>query len=139
VAGSGHGEPGLECEGDQLRPVAGARHTGRPRTAPVLVDGVRYIIQAYPESDWVRNACAAGRGILSRGHRAEEVDLVQLPTTEAAAVLRAVPDQNPRGVDAFERNGLVAASTPDGFAAAADRCPVFRVSPRVETEAAATG
>ena len=55
-----------------------------------LVDGVRYLIQAYPESDWVRNARAAGRGILSRGHRAEEVDLVQLPTTEAAAVLRAV-------------------------------------------------
>lgn len=115
-----------------LLTVAG-RRTGTPHTvpvAPVVIDGVRYVIEAYPGSDWVRNARVAGRGVLTRGHSVMEVDLVQLPVLDAAVVLRAFPAQNRRGVGAFVRNGLVAAATPEAFAAAAHRCPVFRVMPR---------
>ncbi len=123
---------GLPIGPIHLLTVAG-RRTGRPHTtpvAPVMVDGVRYLIEAYPGSDWVRNARAAGRGVLTRGHRAEPVDLVLVGPDEAASVLRAFPAQNPRGVEAFVRNGLVTAPTPVAFAAAAGRCPVFRATPR---------
>ncbi|MGX1881794.1 nitroreductase family deazaflavin-dependent oxidoreductase [Streptomyces sp. NPDC055287] len=109
------------------------RSSGLPRTtpvAPVVVDGARYILQAYPDSDWVKNARAAGRGILARGRRRLQVDLVELPVEERGRVLREFPAQNPRGVGAFLRNGLVDSASPEHFAAAAPRCPVFRATPR---------
>jgi deazaflavin-dependent oxidoreductase (nitroreductase family) len=108
------------------------RWSGIPRTtpvAPVVVDGVRYIIQAYPNSDWVKNARAAGRGLLTRGRRTQSVDLVEVPESERIVILREFPSQNPMGVGAFIRNGLVSDDSPDGFAAAGPRCPVFRVQP----------
>ncbi|MFE5401257.1 nitroreductase family deazaflavin-dependent oxidoreductase [Streptomyces sp. NPDC056580] len=109
------------------------RRSGLPRTtpvAPVVVDGVRYVLQAYPRSDWVANARAAGHGVLARGRRAQRVDLVELPVEERGRVLREFPGQVPRGADAFVRNGLVESGSPEHFAAAAARCPVFRVVPR---------
>ncbi|MEU1463078.1 nitroreductase family deazaflavin-dependent oxidoreductase [Streptomyces sp. NPDC005727] len=109
------------------------RRSGLPRTspvAPVVVDGTRYIAQAYPRSDWVRNARAAGHGVLTRGRHSQEVDLVELPEEERGRVLREFPGQVPRGVAAFVRNGLVESGSPEHFAAAAARCPVFRVVPR---------
>lgn len=112
------------------------RTTGLPRTtpvAPVVVDSVHYLVQAYPGSDWVRNARAAGQGILTRGRRRREVDLVEVPAAQRGPILREFPGQNPRGVAAFLRNGLVASGTPEGFAAAAPRCSVFRASTRTGT------
>ncbi|MQY31358.1 nitroreductase family deazaflavin-dependent oxidoreductase [Nocardia aurantia] len=109
------------------------RATGRPRTtpvAPVLVDGTRYLVQAYPNADWVKNVRAAGHGILTRGRHAQPVNLVELPEPERAPILRAFPAQNPRGAGAFVRNGLVESESPEDFAAAAARCPLFRVTPR---------
>ncbi|MFJ2779634.1 MULTISPECIES: nitroreductase family deazaflavin-dependent oxidoreductase [unclassified Kitasatospora] len=109
------------------------RRSGLPRTnpvAPVVVDGVRHLLQAYPESDWVRNARAAGHGTLTRGRRSQRVDLVELPVAERGRVLREFPRQVPRGVGAFVRNGLVESGSPEHFEAAAERCPVFRVTPR---------
>lgn len=40
-------------------------------------------------------------------------------------MLRALPMQNPRGAQAFVRNGLVESGSPDSFADAASRCAVF--------------
>ncbi|MFD9432712.1 nitroreductase family deazaflavin-dependent oxidoreductase [Streptomyces sp. NPDC060002] len=108
------------------------RKSGLARTtpvAPVVVDGTRYILQAYPQSDWVKNARAAGHGVLARGRRAQPVELVELPEQERGRVLREFPVQNPRGVGAFVRNGLVESGSPEHFEAAAARCPVFRVVP----------
>lgn len=110
------------------------RRSGLPRTtpvAPVVVDGVRYIVQAYPNSDWVKNARAAGRGELARGRRRQEVDLVEVPEGQRGRILREFPGQNRRGARAFVRNGLVDSASPESFAAAAARCPVFRATPRV--------
>ncbi|MFJ3170841.1 nitroreductase family deazaflavin-dependent oxidoreductase [Streptomyces roseus] len=109
------------------------RISGLPRTnpvAPVVVDGTRYILQAYPQSDWVKNARVAGHGVLARGRRAQRVDLVELPVAERGRILREFPGQVPRGVDAFIRNGLVESASPEHFEAAAARCPVFRAAPR---------
>lgn len=112
------------------------RRSGLPRTTPVtpvLVDGARYLVQAYPGADWVRNARAAGRGLLARGHRSQAVDLLEVPEAGRGAILREFPAQNPRGVGAFLRSGLVDSDSPEDFAAAAARCPVFRVVPRETT------
>ncbi len=108
------------------------RNSGLPRTtpvAPVVVQDVRYLLQAYPESDWVKNARAAGHGVLTRGWRTQAVDLVEVPVAQRGPILREFPRQNHRGVDAFLRNGLVASASSDSFAAAAPHCPVFRATP----------
>ncbi|MFI0941798.1 nitroreductase family deazaflavin-dependent oxidoreductase [Streptomyces sp. NPDC021020] len=109
------------------------RRTGIPRTtpvAPVTIHGATYICQAYPHADWVKNARAAGRGTLTRGRETREVDLVEVPVGERGVVLREFPAQNPMGVGAFLRNGLVDEPTADAFAAAAPAVPVFRVVAR---------
>ncbi|NUS13156.1 MAG: nitroreductase family deazaflavin-dependent oxidoreductase [Streptomyces sp.] len=116
----------------QLLTVPG-RKTGIPRTnpvAPVTIDGVTYICQAYPHADWVKNARAAGHGTLTRGRRTRAVELVEVPEAERGAVLREFPAQNPRGVGAFVRNGLVAAPTAEAFAAAGPAVPMFRATER---------
>ncbi|MFE3261811.1 deazaflavin-dependent nitroreductase [Nocardia sp. NPDC059091] len=108
------------------------RKTGRPQTtpiAPVLIDGIQYLVRAYPDADWVRNARTAGHGTLTRGRHVRSVDLIEIPESERGPILREFPTQNPRGVAAFVRNGLVDSETPDSFAAAARRCPLFRVAP----------
>ncbi|MFF0455011.1 anthrone oxygenase family protein [Nocardia africana] len=114
-----------------LLTVAG-RSTGIPRTtpiAPIQIDGVQYLVQAYPDAEWVKNARATGRGVLARGRKSRIVDLIEVPESQRHPVLRAFPVQNPRGAQAFVRNGLVESGTPDSFADAAGRCPVFRVEP----------
>ncbi|WP_228797818.1 nitroreductase/quinone reductase family protein [Nocardia nova] len=114
-----------------LLTVAG-RSTGIPRTtpvAPIQLDGVQYLVQAYPDAEWVKNARAAGRGVLARGRKSQIVDLVEVPEPQRHPVLRAFPVQNPRGAEAFVRNGLVESGSSESFADAAGRCPVFRVEP----------
>jgi len=128
---------GLPVGPIQMLTVPG-RKSGQPRTtpvAPVLIDGTYYVTQAYPHADWVKNARAAGHGTLARGRSRQDVDLVELPEGERAAILGELPGQNPRGASAFVRNGLVEAPTREAFAAAAPRIPVFRVVPRTATPA----
>ena len=106
------------------------RRTGQPRTTPVsplTVGGHRYVIGGYAKGDWVRNARAAGEGVLARGRRAERVRLVDLPEPERRPVLRAFPEQVPHGVSMFVKTGVVAEPTPDGFEAAAPHVAVFRI------------
>jgi deazaflavin-dependent oxidoreductase (nitroreductase family) len=122
---------GLPVGPTQLLTVAG-RISGRPQTtpvAPVVVDGVPYVVQAYPNSDWVKNARAAGHGVLTRGRRRRPVELIEVPKDQRGAILREFPLQNPRGSRAFIRNGLIRSATPDAFASAAPLCPLFRVAP----------
>ena len=100
------------------------RRTGKLHSTPVslvTVDGERYIC-SFPWTDWVKNARAAGWGMLSRGRKTERVQLVELPVTERAPVLREFPRQVPHGVRFFRLP-----PDPDAFAAAAPRLTVFRV------------
>ncbi|MFE7417888.1 nitroreductase family deazaflavin-dependent oxidoreductase [Rhodococcus sp. NPDC057529] len=108
------------------------RRTGVPRSTPVSpyeVDGERYIVAGYAESDWAKNARAAGRGQLTRGRHRQRVRLVPLPMSERARILREFPIRVPHGVTMFLKAGTVANSSPEAFAAAADRCDVFRIEP----------
>jgi hypothetical protein len=104
------------------------RKTGKMRSTPVsmlTVDGQRYIVTGF-DTNWVKNARASGWGILSRGRKKERIALVELPVEERPPILREFPRQVPGGVQYFERM-LGLPSDPDAFAAAAPRCPVFRI------------
>ncbi len=106
------------------------RKTGRLRRTPVsllTVGGRRYVCTGL-ETDWVKNARAAGWGLLSRGRTTERVALVEVPVAERAPILREFPRQVPHGVSYFERI-LGLPNHPEAFAAAAARCPVFRFDP----------
>jgi deazaflavin-dependent oxidoreductase (nitroreductase family) len=106
------------------------RKSGLPRRTPVTpvpVGGRRYIVQAFPQADWVRNVRAAGSGRLGRGRRQPLVRLVELDSGERAPVLSELPRLSARAASIYVRNGIVDAPTPEAFAAAADRSVVFRI------------
>jgi hypothetical protein len=104
------------------------RKTGQLRSTPVsvlTVDGKRYIVTGM-ETNWVKNARVAGWGLLSRGRKRERVSLVEVPVEQRAPILREFPRQVRGGVQFFERM-LGLPNDPEAFAAAAPKCPVFRV------------
>ncbi|MEV0366062.1 deazaflavin-dependent nitroreductase [Nocardia fusca] len=108
------------------------RRTGTLRATPVsplTVDGVMYVVGGFDTADWVRNARAAGWGVLARGRRERRVSLVELPVAEREPVLRAFPREVPHGVRFMITAGAVESADPDAFAAAAPHCPVFRIEP----------
>lgn len=108
------------------------RKSGEPRRTPVTpfdLNGGQYVIAGFPNADWAKNARASGTGTLTRGRKARQVALVELPADQAVPVLRAFPTNVPVGVGFYKRNGLVVDGTPDEFESLAGRCPVFRLEP----------
>ena len=104
------------------------RKTGKLRSTPVSVmhvNGQRYVVTGF-ETNWVKNARKVGKGMLERGHRKEQVALVELPVEERPQILREFPHQVPHGVRYFEKL-LNIPGDPEALAAAAPRCPVFRL------------
>src|SRR5215212_3622430 len=76
------------------------RTSGKLRTTPVsplTVEGLRYIVASLEGADWVKNARAAGWGVLARGRKEERVSLVELPVEERAFILREFPRKVPHG------------------------------------------
>ncbi len=108
------------------------RRTGQMRTtvvSPFTVDGKRYVL-SFGQLDWVRNARAAGWGVLRRGRREVKVALTEIPPPANGSIAREFPRQIPAGVQFFVRLGLVdPPGRPDQFEAAARRLAVFRLSP----------
>jgi deazaflavin-dependent oxidoreductase (nitroreductase family) len=114
---------GLKIGSQHLLSVRG-RKSGRLRSTPVsvaTVDGVRYIVAAFPDAAWVQNVRAAGTGRLERGRSVDEVRFTELAVEDRAPVLRAFLQQVKGGVRFF------GSSNPDVVVAAADRYPVFRL------------
>ena len=109
------------------------RKSGQLRSTPVsplTVDGQRYIVGGLAEADWVKNARAAGWGILARGRRKEQVAFVEVPVEQRGPILRAFPHEVPHGVQFFQQLYKLPkdpAVLPEAFAALAPHCPVFRV------------
>src|SRR6266516_3466186 len=104
------------------------RKFGKLWSTPVsllTVGGQRYICTV-SETDWVKNARAAGWGYLARGRKREQVALIELPVEQRGRVLREFPIQVPHGVQFFQMT-LGLPPDPEAFAAAAPQCPVFRV------------
>jgi deazaflavin-dependent oxidoreductase (nitroreductase family) len=73
------------------------RKSGQPRTTPIVVieeDGRRYLVSPYGIVDWVRNLRAAGQATLTRGRRSEKVQATELPSDEAALLLKSALSGN---------------------------------------------
>jgi hypothetical protein len=111
------------------------RRSGKMRmtvVSPFTVDGNRYLL-SLGQLDWVRNARAAGWGILSRGRRRSRVGLVEVSPPASATIVREFPGQIPGGVQFFIRMKLVEApGRPDQFEAAADKLALFRIDPAAD-------
>ncbi len=131
---------GLAIDTMRVLSVPG-RKSGELRTTPVsplTVNGQRYIVGGLVDADWVKNARAAGWGILARGRKRERVALIELPTEERAPILRAFPREVPHGVQFFQQLYHLPkdpAALPDAFAALASHCTVFRVEPLAAADA----
>jgi deazaflavin-dependent oxidoreductase (nitroreductase family) len=108
------------------------RKSGTPRSTPVdpmIVDGKRYVVGGYPNSDWVQNVRAAGQVTLSRGRTKEAVRMVELPADQARPLLRIWPREVPASLGLMKGAGLVTEGTPDEFEKLAGTCAVFRIDP----------
>jgi deazaflavin-dependent oxidoreductase (nitroreductase family) len=101
------------------------RKSGQPRTVPLVIlerNGRRYLASPYGIVNWVRNLRAAGEATLTRGRRSETVTAKELPTDEAALVLR----EDVRAGNPFARYFGVTASSPlEEFERAAASHPLF--------------
>lgn len=113
------------------------RKTGKLQVTPVsplTVGDHDYVIGGMARADWVKNARAAGWGILAHGRKSRRVALVELPTEERGAILHEFPRLVPHGVAFFHRLYDLPkdpAALPDAFAALAPHCAVFRIE-RIE-------
>jgi deazaflavin-dependent oxidoreductase (nitroreductase family) len=97
--------------------------------APLKVNNTMYILQAFPQSDWVKNVRAAGEGTLQRGRRMQPVRLVEVPPQERGAIAREFPKAVPMGVSIFVKNGVVTDKSPEAFEKAGPGIPIFQVIP----------
>ena len=106
-----------------------AARSGELRTTVVnllTVDGVRYLVAARGETQWVRNLRAAGTGSLRLGKRSESFVPEELTDEAKPAVIRAYLAAWAWEVGRFF-DGLSATSSDEEIAAVAPGFPVFRV------------
>ncbi len=106
------------------------RKSGRTFTAPVdllELDGRRYLVAPRGETNWVRNARAAGRLALRRGRAREEFAAREVAAGERAELLKAYLDRFATTVQRYfpvKRGAPVSAFLP-----IAGRYPVFELLP----------
>lgn len=123
------GRLGVPAGPSQVLTVPG-RKSGQPRSTPMTPfehDGALYTVAGYPGADWAANARAAGAGVLTRGRRSRQVQIVELTPEQSRPVLRAFAEKVPVGVGFAKRSGLVTDGTPDEFEALAGRLAVFQL------------
>lgn len=78
------------------------RRSGRPRTVPVIpveVEGVRYLVSPYGESQWVRNLRAAGRAQLQRHGVVETIRPAEVAAGDRPAIIAVYRKACGRTVD----------------------------------------
>jgi len=127
---------GLPMGPNALLTVRG-RTSGQDRTTPVAVvsiDGRRWVIATFGDTNWARNLRAAGRATVTINRRAEPVGARELSTTEAETFYRdtLTPFVSgiPLGLGRFMLGSLLGAAEmfTDPHAAAAHH-PVFELRP----------
>ena len=127
--GRGKGPPFL-----RLLTVPGHR-TGQVRTTPVAPvfgdSGAVWLVSAYGDTAWARNARAAGEVELRRGGDRTRYRVRELDAAESVPVLRTYLAR-PTSLFVRRRFGVTARSTDEAIAAEASRHPSFALSPREE-------
>ena len=122
---------GVSVWGSRVLEVTG-RRSGQPRQTPVNLltfDGQQYLVAPRGETDWVRNARAAGGAmVLIRGRRRQAVHGVELADRDKVEVLRAYLKRWKMEVGVFF-DGVGPDSSAEELAAIAPRHPVFRLEP----------
>jgi len=81
---------GLPVGPSALLSVRG-RKSGKIYTIPIALvenNGIRFLVAAIGEVNWVRNLRVAGSAQLTRGRRTEAIGVVELGTREAAPILK---------------------------------------------------
>ena len=119
---------GMSLMGSRVLIVRG-RKSGELRATPVNLlelDGERDLVAPRGNTQWVRNARAAGGGQLQLGKRTEDVELVELPVDQRGPVLRVYVTKWGWEVGRFVE-GLSKKSTDAEIAAVAPGMPVFLV------------
>jgi deazaflavin-dependent oxidoreductase (nitroreductase family) len=69
------------------------RKSGLERTTPVAlveIDGGRWVIGTFGETNWVRNLCAAGQAMITARRRTERVSATELSPEAGAPFFRDV-------------------------------------------------
>jgi deazaflavin-dependent oxidoreductase (nitroreductase family) len=120
---------GISVWGSRVLEVRG-RTSGEPRRTPVNLlthDGVRYLVAARGETQWVRNLRVAGDGVLIVGRRRQSFTALELPAEEKPEVLRAYLKRWKAEVGVFF-DGNSATSSDAALAAIAGKHPVFRIT-----------
>ena len=121
---------GVSLLGSRVLTVAG-RRSGEARSTPVNLlelDGRRYLVAPRGNTQWVRNARAAGEGELRVGRRVDRVALTELPVEQRVPVLRVYLRRWGWEVGRFVE-GLSKHSSDAEIAAVAPGMPVFHVTP----------
>ena len=108
------------------------RKSGQPRTTPVAlveIDGRRWVIGTFGETNWVRNLRAAGDATLSVGRRREDVKANELAEDERISFFRDVvtPYVKRLRIGTILLAVLGARDIVDDPAAAAAKRPVFEL------------
>jgi deazaflavin-dependent oxidoreductase (nitroreductase family) len=90
-------------------------------------DGQRYLVAPRGETEWVRNARAAGEAVIRRA-KSETVTLTEIPVGERPQIIQAYLREN---AWATQREFGVSPKAPiNEFEAIAGKHPVFKITPR---------
>jgi deazaflavin-dependent oxidoreductase (nitroreductase family) len=106
------------------------RKSGRIFSAPIDLlefEGRRYLVAPRGETNWVRNARAAGRVALRKGRRREEFVAREVGSAQRPELLKAYLDRFALTVQRYFP--LPRESPASEFAPIAERYPVFELTP----------
>jgi deazaflavin-dependent oxidoreductase (nitroreductase family) len=114
------------------------RKSGRVFSTPIDLlefDGRYYLVAPRGETNWVRNARAAGRVTLRKGRQREEFAVREVGLAQRPVLLKAYLDRFALTVQRYFP--LWRESPASGFASIAERYPVFELTPAGGTSARA--
>ena len=108
------------------------RKSGEPRTTPVAlveIDGRRWVIGTFGDTNWVRNLRAAGEATVTVGRRLEDVKASELVGEARVSFFRDVltPYVKRLRIGTLLLSVLGARDIVDDPAAAAEKRPVFEL------------
>ena len=104
------------------------RKSGKLFTTPVNLlefQGRLILVAARGETEWARNARAAGRITLRRGATSQSLRVREIADTDKPEIIKAFLDRFASQVQRFF--DVKAGSPPDAFRAVASRTPVFEL------------